>query len=233
MMRRAVARLSLPAGGNGLRAALQAATVFIDELTWTELRDEIVGRQDDDHRPDRRHRAERSAHGRSASTTSGSRRSRRRSRRRWATRSWRRSCAYVPEGGIHPPTAHMRFPGTITVPDATFEQVARVRGAELSAARLSRHRAHRRPRRLPEEPDGSRRAARIASGGVQRRARHAIVEYYAAAETAYAQALKSRGYRDDEIGTHAGLADTSLALAIDPALVRRDKLAASAANGSR
>ena len=53
---------------------------------------------------------------------------------------------------------------------------------------------------------------------------HAIVEYYAATKT-YARALKGRGYSDTEIGTHAGLADTSLALAIDPALVRRDKLA--------
>src|SRR5436309_13745328 len=25
--------------------------------------------------------------------------------------------AYVPEGSVSPPTAHMRFPGTITVPD--------------------------------------------------------------------------------------------------------------------
>src|SRR5262249_51379206 len=25
--------------------------------------------------------------------------------------------AYVPEGGVSPPTAHMRFPGTITIPD--------------------------------------------------------------------------------------------------------------------
>ena len=31
--------------------------------------------------------------------------------------------AYVPEGGVEPPTAHMRFPGTITVPDAAFEKV--------------------------------------------------------------------------------------------------------------
>jgi creatinine amidohydrolase/Fe(II)-dependent formamide hydrolase-like protein len=29
--------------------------------------------------------------------------------------------AYVPEGSISPPTSHMRFPGTITVPDKTFE----------------------------------------------------------------------------------------------------------------
>src|ERR1700693_3457914 len=37
--------------------------------------------------------------------------------------------AYVPEGKESPPTAHMRFPGTITVPDAAFEEIL------LSAAR--------------------------------------------------------------------------------------------------
>ena len=31
--------------------------------------------------------------------------------------------AYVPEGAISPPTAHMRFPGTITIPEETFEKV--------------------------------------------------------------------------------------------------------------
>src|SRR5436190_4201925 len=31
--------------------------------------------------------------------------------------------AYVPEGSVNPPAAHMRFPGTITIPDATFEKL--------------------------------------------------------------------------------------------------------------
>src|ERR1700737_2023925 len=31
--------------------------------------------------------------------------------------------AYVPEGGVEPPTAHMRFPGTITVPEEAFEKI--------------------------------------------------------------------------------------------------------------
>lgn len=31
--------------------------------------------------------------------------------------------AYVPEGDIDPPTGHMRFPGTITTPPDVFEQV--------------------------------------------------------------------------------------------------------------
>jgi len=38
-------------------------------------------------------------------------------------------------------------------------------------------------------------------------------------------ALKARGFSDAEIGTHAGLADTSLALASDPALVHAAQLA--------
>ena len=42
--------------------------------------------------------------------------------------------AYVPEGGVEPPTAHMRFPGTITVPDATFESVL-----EYAARSFKRH----------------------------------------------------------------------------------------------
>ena len=31
--------------------------------------------------------------------------------------------AYVPEGNVDPPTGHMRFPGTITTPPEVFEQV--------------------------------------------------------------------------------------------------------------
>src|SRR5262249_52362448 len=39
---------------------------------------------------------------------------------------------------------------------------------------------------------------------------------------------KERGYSEAEIGTHAGLADTSLALAVDPSLVRGERLRSGA-----
>ena len=52
---------------------------------------------------------------------------------------------------------------------------------------------------------------------------------YRAAETDFVQALKRQGFRDDEIGTHAGLADTSLSLAVDPRLVRAERLTHGAA----
>jgi creatinine amidohydrolase len=58
--------------------------------------------------------------------------------------------------------------------------------------------------------------------------RHAITEYYTVTQTEYVQALRDRGYRAEEIGTHAGLADTSLALAIDPQLVRVERLQSGA-----
>jgi creatinine amidohydrolase/Fe(II)-dependent formamide hydrolase-like protein len=53
---------------------------------------------------------------------------------------------------------------------------------------------------------------------------HAIPEYYRASESGFAHLLESRGYRASEAGTHAGLADTALMMALDPALVRTDRL---------
>ena len=41
---------------------------------------------------------------------------------------------------------------------------------------------------------------------------------------AYVRALQAKGLSDLEIGEHAGAADTSLMLAIDPSLVRSDRL---------
>jgi creatinine amidohydrolase/Fe(II)-dependent formamide hydrolase-like protein len=52
----------------------------------------------------------------------------------------------------------------------------------------------------------------------------AVEEYYRASETEAAQLFRSRGYRDTELGRHAGLTDTALTLATAPALVRADRL---------
>ena len=79
--------------------------------------------------------------------------------------------AYVPEGGVNPPTGHMRYPGTITVPRRRVSQDARSRRAQLQARRVSRHRVARRLRRLPEGQPGGRAARSIANGRPRRRAR--------------------------------------------------------------
>ncbi len=39
--------------------------------------------------------------------------------------------SYVPEGGLSPPTAHMRFPGTITIPADAFRRTIASAAASL------------------------------------------------------------------------------------------------------
>jgi creatinine amidohydrolase/Fe(II)-dependent formamide hydrolase-like protein len=133
--------------------------------------------------------------------------------------------AYVPEGNLDPPTSHMRYPGTITVPDATFEKVL-----EYAARSFRRHGF--RDIVLLGDHGGYQRNLRAVALRMNREWAatpvrvHAIDEYFAATQTGYPQALRSRGYTDAEIGTHAGLADTALALAVDPGLVRIERLRA-------
>jgi len=131
--------------------------------------------------------------------------------------------AYVPEGGIAPPTGHMRYPGTISTPDGTFQKVVE------SAARSLRAHGFRDIVLLGDH--GSTQAGQKAVAARLNRewagspARvHAIEEYYRAAETEVPQLLRARGYRDAELGRHAGLTDTSLMLATDARMVRTDRL---------
>ena len=131
--------------------------------------------------------------------------------------------AYVPEGGIAPPTGHMRFPGTITAPEDTFQKVLE------SAARSFRAHGFRQIVLLGDH--GSTQAgqqavaARLNREWAGRGARvHAIDEYYRAAEAEVPRLLRARGYRDAELGRHAGLTDTALMLATDARLVRTDRL---------
>ena len=53
---------------------------------------------------------------------------------------------------------------------------------------------------------------------------YAVAEYYDQSAHGFSTLLQRRGYSAGEIGTHAGLADTSLMMALDPGLVRGDRL---------
>ncbi|MBD8900520.1 creatininase family protein [Rhodanobacter sp. DHG33] len=130
---------------------------------------------------------------------------------------------YVPEGGYSPPTSHMRFPGTITIPDATFEQLL------VSAANSFAVHGFRNIVFLGDHGGYQKDLQHVMAqlnkqwAGTQARA-FVPPEYYEASSTGYAQILRQHGIRDDEIGTHAGLADTSLQLAVAPQMVRLDGL---------
>jgi creatinine amidohydrolase/Fe(II)-dependent formamide hydrolase-like protein len=133
--------------------------------------------------------------------------------------------AYVPEGSVHPPAAHMKYTGTISVPDAVFE------GLLEATARSFKQHGFRDVVFLGDHGGYQSDLTKVADALNREWARdpacraHAPLEYYRITQTAYVAALKSHGVSEAELGSHAGLADTALAMAIDPALVRTDKLA--------
>ncbi len=197
-------------------------TVMLEELTWTELRDRVAGgattvlvpigatEQNGPHMALGKHNVRARALAEKIAVALGN-------------ALVAPVIAYVPEGGVNPPTSHMRFPGTITISDATFEAMLESAGRSFKLAGfrdvvfLGDHGGYRK--------DLQASAARLNGEWKASDVRaHAIAEYYAVTQTAYVQLLKERGYRDDEIGTHAALADTSLALAVDPKLVRTERL---------
>jgi creatinine amidohydrolase len=134
--------------------------------------------------------------------------------------------AYVPEGSIEPPAAHMRFAGTISIPEPVFESLL------VSAAQSLCHHGFRDVVLLGDHGGYQGSLEKVAAKLERERKRspwpacrtHAVGEYYRVTQTAYVQWLESKGYARDEIGTHAGLADTALTLAAAPALVRQDFL---------
>lgn len=136
--------------------------------------------------------------------------------------------AYVPEGSITPPVAHMRFAGTISIPEAAFEAMLD------GAARSFRQHGFRDVVFLAEHGGYQKNVARVAAKLNQSwrndaccRA-HALPQYYTASQNPYQNQLAAKGYPRAEIGAHAGLADTALSLALEPSLVRSNYLSPNA-----
>ena len=133
--------------------------------------------------------------------------------------------AYVPEGPASPPTGHMRFPGTITIPEGVFEQTLESagRGFRIHGFKdvvfIGDHGGYQKS--MKKAADTLNRE--WASTSIRA---HALDAYYKAASVEFDETLKAKGYTQAEIGNHAGAADTSLALATDPALVRADRMKA-------
>jgi len=132
--------------------------------------------------------------------------------------------AYVPEGALSPPGGHMRYPGTLTVPEDAF------RATVESAARSLRLHGFRDVVLLGDH-GGTQASLRAVAARLGREwagtpARiHYVEEYYRASDAGVRALLAAHGFRPEELGTHAGLADTALMLAVDPRLVRQDRLA--------
>jgi hypothetical protein len=156
--------------GIACAAAAQAATpdtVFLEELTWTEVRDALkagkttiilptggteqngphmaIGK----HNYIVRHTAERIARSLGNALVAP-------------------VMAYAPEGGIHPPTEHMAFPGTITLPDEHFRKVVEwaARSFRVNGFKDIVFIGDSGPK--PERDEGGRRAPQQGVGGERR-----------------------------------------------------------------
>ena len=204
-------------------AGAAPAVVLIDDMTWTELRDRVQGgattvlvpiggtEQSGPHMVLGKH----NVRARALAV---------RIAQRLGNAVVAPVLAYVPEGSISPPAAHMRFTGTISVPDAIFEAVleATARSFRQHGFRdvvfLGDHGGYQ----ASEEQVAAKLNREWAAQPTFRV--HALLDYYRTGQTAYVELLKARGFVIADIGTHAGLADTSLSLAIDPSLVRVDML---------
>jgi creatinine amidohydrolase len=132
--------------------------------------------------------------------------------------------AYVPEGDVAGTSGHIRFAGTISVAPAAFRGV-------LDGATRSLRRAGFRDIVLIGDHGGYQADLAAVAATLNRDWAatgfrvHFVREYYDAQAQTFAAALRQRGLSEAQIGTHAGSADTSLMLAVDPRLVRADKLA--------
>ncbi|MGN6319455.1 creatininase family protein [Trinickia sp.] len=208
--------------GPALSSAQAPNTVQLEDLTWTELRDEIaagkttilvpIGGTEQSgpyvalgkHNERARFLATRIAQGLGNALVAP-------------------VIAYVPEGGYAPPTSHMRFPGTITVPDDVFEKTLESAANSFAVhgfknvVFLGDHGGY--------QNDIKQAVARLNKAWAGTKARAFVpAEYYGESAEGYARTLRQKGFRDDEIGTHAGLADTALMLAVDPHAVRLEAL---------
>jgi creatinine amidohydrolase/Fe(II)-dependent formamide hydrolase-like protein len=135
--------------------------------------------------------------------------------------------AYVPEGSWDPPQGHMRFPGSISLPDAVYEGVleSTVRSFAAEGFKAILFLGDSGPNQRPQAAVAARLDAELRPKGVRV---IQVGDYYA--HNGQEEWLKSQGYSAAEIGVHAALIDTAQLLAIDPAGVRMALLGSSAGN---
>jgi creatinine amidohydrolase/Fe(II)-dependent formamide hydrolase-like protein len=135
--------------------------------------------------------------------------------------------AYVPEGSWDPPQGHMRFPGSISLPDAVYEGVLESTARSFAAEGFKTvlFLGDSGPNQRPQEAVARKLDAELGREGIHV---FQIGDYYA--HNGQEDWLKSEGFTEAEIGVHAALIDTAQLMAIDPDGVRTALLATSAGN---
>lgn len=203
--------------------ALAAAqdSVYLEELTWTEVRDKIAAgtttiilptggtEQNGPHMVLGKHNV-------IIHHTAGE------IARRLGNALVAPVVAYVPEGNLDPPSGHMRFPGSITLPQPHYEKLLEyaARSFRVNGFRLivmigdsggNQAGMKNVAELLNKEWEGS--GVRVLF----------VPEYYSSGR--FRAWLLERGYTDEQIGTHAGITDTSQLWYVNPRMIRPDRLA--------
>jgi creatinine amidohydrolase len=128
--------------------------------------------------------------------------------------------AYVPEGDVDPPTGHMRYAGTITTPQDVFVKVL-----EFAARSFKQHGFLDVV--LVGDSGGNQEGQRLVAAALNKewastRARvHHITAYYPGRGDDW---VVSQGVSAEDVGTHAGTHDTASLMYINPSMLRFDKL---------
>lgn len=129
--------------------------------------------------------------------------------------------AYVPEGDVDPPTGHMRFSGTITTPQDVFAKVL-----EYAARSFKQHGFL--DIALLGDSGGNQVAQKLVAETLNKawastpvRVHH-LTDYYPGPGDDW---LTQQGEKDEDVGSHASIHDTASLLFLNPGMIRRDKLA--------
>jgi creatinine amidohydrolase len=136
---------------------------------------------------------------------------------------------YVPEGeipGAKPAAGHMRFPGTITTPEDAYEKVLEYAARSLRSAGFL-------DIAMIGDSGGNQNGQKAVSellnkewAGTNVRVHH-VSDYYPGRGDAIAAA---NGMSQEAIGSHAGSQDTTSLMYINPGMLRFDKFALGKAN---
>ena len=130
--------------------------------------------------------------------------------------------AYVPEGDVDPPTGHMRYAGTMTTPQDVFVKVL-----EYAARSLKQHGFI--DIALVGDSGGNQEGQRLVAAALNEEwvatpARvHHITAYYPGRGDDW---VVSQGVSAADVGSHAGTHDTASLMYINPSMLRFDKLVA-------
>ena len=137
--------------------------------------------------------------------------------------------AYVPEGeiaGAKPATGHMRYAGTITIPEDVYEKVLEYAARSLKSAGFL-------DIVFIGDSGGNQAGQKVVSEVLNKEWAptnvrvHHITDYYPGRGDAIAMA---NGLTMEEVGGHAGSQDTTSFMYLDPSKLRVDKFVVGKAN---